>query len=514
MEEIDEDTAPPMKAEEFRPQYPNRADEEGILTRCGLKKKLVRAGHGWDSPEPGDEVSVHYTSRVLGGEQFSSSRNKGEPLVVVIGDDHVLKGCNDGLVTMRKGEIAVFTVPPKSTHRSHDVFFAIPIDATLQFEIEMISWLKVVDVCGDGGIIKKILSRSEMLVRPEKKDEVTVKYEARLEDDSLVAMSPETGVEFLVNDGHLCHAVEKAVVTMRKGEKALLRVDPRYAFGCYGRPAQDGLSAIPPNAVIIISLELVAFKLIECITEDMKVVKKITKPVESFEKPNSGTIVQIRYIAKLEDGTLFDQKGFDGEDPFEFKIDEEQVIIGLDLAVASMKRGEGALIIIDHQYGFGNTQTQMNLVAIPSFSTLYYEVEMVEFTKVKEPWDMEPEQKIEYAAKRKEEGNLYFKAGKYQRASLRYDTAVKYVEFDAVFNEEQKKMGKFFKVSCNLNNAACKIRLKEFREAVALCSRVLQLESCNIKALFRRAQAYIEMTDFDLAALDLKKTHEIDPHNQ
>lgn len=34
---------------------------------------------------------------------------------------------------------------------------------------------------------------------------------------------------------------------------------------------------------------------------------------------------------------------------------------------------------------------------------------------------MEPEEKIEYAGKRKEEGNAYFKAGKYQRASLRYE---------------------------------------------------------------------------------------------
>lgn len=41
--------------------------------------------------------------------------------------------------------------------------------------------------------------------------------------------------------------------------------------------------------------------------------------------------------------------------------------------------------------------------------------------QVKESWDMEPEEKIEYAAKRKQEGNAYFKDGKYQRASLRYE---------------------------------------------------------------------------------------------
>lgn len=30
----------------------------------------------------------------------------------------------------------------------------------------------------------------------------------------------------------------------------------------------------------------------------------------------------VRYIARLSDGTIFDKKGYDGEDPFEFKVDE------------------------------------------------------------------------------------------------------------------------------------------------------------------------------------------------
>lgn len=74
---------------------------------------------------------------------------------------------------MRKGEIAIFTVPPKIAHGVHDIFPGIPVDATLQFEVELISWLNVVDVCGDGGIMKKILSTSEILERAQKKDEVT-----------------------------------------------------------------------------------------------------------------------------------------------------------------------------------------------------------------------------------------------------------------------------------------------------------------------------------------------------
>ncbi|KAJ8644726.1 hypothetical protein MRB53_006474 [Persea americana] len=482
MDEIDEATAPPKPEEEekFRPHYPEKAEDEGFLTQQGLKKKLLRLGVGWLVPEPGDEITVHYRASVLGGLQFTSSKDKGEPLVMVIGQDSILKGCEEGLVTMRKGEISIFTVPPKIAHGVYDIFPSIPFGSNLQLEVELISWLKVVDVCGDGGIMKKILSTSDVLERAQKKDEVTVKYEVKLEDGTLVARTTEDGVEFLVNEGHLCPAIAKTVVTMRKGEKAIVRVEPKYAFGDQ---------------------------------EAMRVVKKITNPVETFEKPNSGTVAQIRYVAKLVDGTIFDRKGYDGEEPFEFKVDEEQVINGLDLAVSTMKQGEVAQIIINHEYGFGSKKTVTDLAVVPPLSTLYYEVELVAFTKVKESWDMEPEEKIEYAAKRKQEGNAYFKDGKYQRASLRYEMAAKYVEFDNIFTKEQKMLGRFFKVTCNLNNAVCMLKLKEFREAAKLCSEVLKLESRNVKALFRRAQAYIETNDLDLAELDLKKALEMEPDN-
>jgi len=43
---------------------------------------------------------------------------------------------------------------------------------------------------------------------------------------------------------------------------------------------------------------------------------------------------------------------------------------------------------------------------------------------------------------------------------------------------------------------------------------VLDLESTNVKALYRRAQAYMQLTDLDLAELDIKKALEIDPNNR
>jgi len=44
--------------------------------------------------------------------------------------------------------------------------------------------------------------------------------------------------------------------------------------------------------------------------------------------------------------------------------------------------------------------------------------------------------------------------------------------------------------------------------------QVLELESTNVKALYRRAQAYIKLVDLELAELDVKKALEIDPDNR
>jgi len=79
---------------------------------------------------------------------------------------------------------------------------------------------------------------------------------------------------------------------------------------------------------------------------------------------------------------VFVKKGHDGEEPFEFKTDEEQVIEGLDTTVVSMKKGEVALARIPPEHAFGSAETKQDLAVVPPNSTVFYEVELVSFEKV------------------------------------------------------------------------------------------------------------------------------------
>ncbi|KAJ4773123.1 Peptidylprolyl isomerase [Rhynchospora pubera] len=485
--------------------------EEKEIGKEGLKKKLVKEGQGWETPENGDEVEVHYTGTLLDGTKFDSSRDRGTPFKFKLGQGQVIKGWDIGIKTMKKGENAIFTIPAALAYGESGSPPTIPPNATLQFDVELLSWSSVKDICKDGGIIKKIIKEGEKWENPKDPDEVLVKYEARLEDGTIISKSD--GVEFTVKDGYFCPAIAKAVKSMKKSEKVVLTVKPQYGFGEKGRPTSGAEGAVPANANLHIDLELVSWKTVTEIGDDKKIIKKILKEGEGYEKPNEGAVVKVKLIGKLQDGTVFTKKGHD-EEEFEFKTDEEQVIEGLDRAVMSMKKGEIALVTIPPEYAFSSTESKQDLAVVPANSTVIYEIELVSFVKEKESWDLNNAEKIEAAGKKKEEGNAIFKSGKYAKASKRYEKAAKFIEFDSSFSDEEKKESKLLKISCNLNNAACKLKLKDYKQAEKLCTKVLELDGRNVKALYRRAQAYINTADLDLAEIDIKKALEIDPDNR
>ncbi|CAI8606220.1 unnamed protein product [Vicia faba] len=508
--EIEEDELDEEPGEVIESAPPQKVGEERQLTtNSPIKKKLLKRGLGWETPNFNDHVTVHYLQTLLDGTMLGSTRVLDSPVTFTLGQSEVFAGLDDGIVTMQKGEVALFTLPAAESG-------SIPRDtnSVVQFEVELISWITVVDVCKDGGVIKKITEKGKGNDRPGDLDEVLVKYQVALVDGTVVAETPEEGVEFYVKDGHVLPRLPKVIMTMTRGEKAELIFQPQYAFGETGREAGSGFHSIPPDSVLHVNIELVSFKPVINVTGDSMVIKKILKEGDGAFTANEGANVTVSYTAMLEDGTVFEKRGVDETQPLKFVTDEEQVITGLDRAVATMKKGEKAIISIHADYAFGMVEVRENLVIVPPGSKVIYDIEMIDFIKEKAPWELNNTEKVEVAGRKKEEGNLLYKSGKYQRAAKKYDKAADFVSEDGSFGDDEQKLAKSLRISCWLNGAACCLKLNDFAGAVKLCTQVLDVEFHNVKALYRRAQAYIETGDFLLADVDIKKALEVDPQNR
>lgn len=87
-------------------------------------------------PEPGDEVTVHYTGTYISGEPFDSSLGK-QPFTFIIGEGSVIKGWELGLQQIKEGGKARLIIPSKLAYGKNGKGDILPY-STLIFEIELI----------------------------------------------------------------------------------------------------------------------------------------------------------------------------------------------------------------------------------------------------------------------------------------------------------------------------------------------------------------------------------------
>lgn len=108
----------------------------------GMTKKITREGEGDERPVDGCEVSVHYVGTLEDGKQFDSSRERDSPFTFTLGTGSVIKGWEIGVKTMRRNEVADFSLPPELAYGESGSPGAIPPNARLNFNIELLDWVE------------------------------------------------------------------------------------------------------------------------------------------------------------------------------------------------------------------------------------------------------------------------------------------------------------------------------------------------------------------------------------
>ncbi len=90
-------------------------------------------------PKIGKTVSVHYSGFLLDGSLFDSSVERGQPFDFPLGQGRVIKGWDEGIALLHKGDKAKLIIPYSLAYGENGRAPIIPPKATLIFDVQLVN---------------------------------------------------------------------------------------------------------------------------------------------------------------------------------------------------------------------------------------------------------------------------------------------------------------------------------------------------------------------------------------
>lgn len=468
-----------------------------VIDVCGNKqvlKIITKRSESTEKPKVGNEVSVHYTGTLTeknGSVEFDSSRSRGEPIKFNAGEGKVIKGWDAVLPTMCKGERCEVLIQAEYAY-GPTARGKIPSNAALIFDMELIDFYGdltnevpeefkapgVVDVCGNGKVLKLITREGEGGMKPQEGTTATLHYTGTLTNGKQFDSSRDRGEPFdtPVGKGQVIRGWDAVMPTMTINERCKVLIQSDYAYGASGSPP-----TIPPNAPLIFDMELLGISG-EDLSEakDKSFTRIVIKNSEKFSQPEMQDTVVISVKNAGEEKPLVEN--------FSYTLGEEELHEGLDLSItacvlkmASGEKSQFTLAINHPQNSSGKALT--------------YVIELHELKEQQRYWEMTDDERLTVCTSYKEAGTTFLKDGKIKTALGKYEYVLTVTDADMPKEPEPKKQLTDLRCSAMLNMSLCKLKLKDYLHVISLANDIMELDPENEKAWYRKGSAHSFLND-------------------
>ncbi|NWI56927.1 FKBP6 isomerase, partial [Calyptomena viridis] len=210
-----------------------------------------------------------------------------------------------------------------------------------------------------------------------------------------------------------------------------------------------------------------------------------------------------------------------GKYPKLMKLGKDITLLGLELGLLSMARGEVARFTFTPEYAYGRRGCPPS---IPPDTTVLFEVELLDFIDSEEcdvflelsdeQQDAFPLEKVlKVAAMEREFGNHFFQKQNFRVAKHRYKRALSILGRSCSSEAEQSQINTS-KLPLLLNLSLAYLRLECPEQALKYGKKALEMDQGNAKALFRCGQACLCMNEYSKSRDFLTRAQRIQPFNQ
>ncbi len=380
----------PAAATEAEASAPIPADGASPITLpSGLIYSVLTPGGPGKAPKHGDSVTVHYTGWLTNGTVFDSSRERGTPASFPVGG--LIAAWNEALTLMTPGARWKLTVPAALGYGAAGSPPAIPANATLIFEVELLSVVHMPDFrAGDpakqtttaSGLVYEVLKTGEgptaKLTDVVEIDVALWSPQGKLLHSAGYGSDPvRTGVDKLA-----LPCLKEAIQLLQQGGRIWMTAPAALAFG-----AQSPSPDLPANSPTIWEVGLLAIvKPLVCppfAKSAPGTARKLASGLEievlkdgTGRAPKIGESVTVHYAGWLTDGTLFDSSFSTGA-PATFQLG--RVIQGWNEGLQLIKEGGQARLTIPGALAYGPAGNPQAGIA-PNTTLIFY-VELIKVGK-------------------------------------------------------------------------------------------------------------------------------------